>query len=127
MCSYTKRSYLSARPWDWCSGPRSLSPEKYVWEGALCPRIKFTRMGFIGNKPLQLFPEPGRQDRVRAESEDIIGKVIKDDGVYPSTPWGPPCRESSKTYSSLILFMMAAMLSNSEQSVTASVPQGIIS
>lgn len=46
-------------------------------------------MGFIGNKPLQLFPEPGRQDRVRAESEDIIGKVIKDDGCVSVHSLGP--------------------------------------
>ena len=49
-------------------------------KGPFGPGIKFTRMGFIGNKPLQLFPEAGCQDRVRAEGEDIIGKVIKDDG-----------------------------------------------
>ena len=42
--------------------------------------IKFTRMGFIGNKRVQLFPEPFFQDRVRAEGKDIIGKVVKDDG-----------------------------------------------
>ena len=49
-------------------------------KGPFGPGITFTRMGFIGNKPLQLFPEAGCQDRVRAEGEDIIGKVIKDDG-----------------------------------------------
>ena len=37
-------------------------------------------MGFIGNKRVQLFPEPFFQDRVRAEGKDIIGKVVKDDG-----------------------------------------------
>ena len=37
-------------------------------------------MGFIGNKPVQLFSEPFFQDGVRAEGKDIIGKVVKDDG-----------------------------------------------
>ena len=83
-------------------------------------------MGFIGNKPLQLFPEPGRQDRIRAESEDIIGQVIKMTVCIRPLP-GALLAGIIENILVINTFHDGSMLSNSEQSVTASVPQGIIS